>query len=153
MPVSRFETLSSIEEVADRLFATGTDVLRNHLLGKEPEASEPAWAAAVRQGRFAIIPRDLDWSTSRPLAMLIDGYGLAEALDLGDPFDFQSRQYDAAAEAGSWAGDAAVLWTTLYLEHRRWYFSSPHEPDEAAVRLLDRLVRQLREALTGEIIQ
>ena len=65
--------------------------------------------------------------------------------------DYEARQLAAAEQSGVWEGDAAKLWVTLFLEHRRWRFSHPFEPEPEMVELLDGLVRQLRNALLREI--
>lgn len=150
VPLSRFKELSTMAQVTDWLFADGHEVTRKHLLKTGPQPDEPEWVDAVRRGAFTHVPPDLDWSTSFPLAMMIDGYRLAEELGIRDPVEFEGRQLNVAAATGAWPGNAARLWITLFLEHRRWYFSSPHEPNADAVRLLDCLVRQLCQALTGK---
>jgi hypothetical protein len=38
------------------------------------------------------------------------------------------------------------LWTTLFLEHRRWRFASPHEPEGEALDHLEQLVAALHSA-------
>jgi hypothetical protein len=148
LPASRFVDVPDAAAMADRLFGAAEHaILRKHLA----ECGEPAsgWLRAVQAGNFAAIPADLRWAQSIAFAHLVHGYDLAEELGLGNPFTYAERQLAAAKEAGEWAGSATELWITLFLEHRRWRFSSPHLPDTSMVCLLDTLVRQLRDALVG----
>lgn len=150
MPAREFDTVPDIASLADRLFGSAEIVhLRRHLR-QNPE-ERLGWLGEVQAGNFAAIPPDLDWNSSGGLAMLVDGYGLADELGLGDPMEFEGGQLDTAMRSGQWRGNAAELWVTLFLEHRRWHFSSPYEPYPDMVVLLDRLVATLREALVGEI--
>ena len=149
----RFSRAPDIAALADLLFGPPLlNVLRRHI-GLEGISSQPEpWIKAVCGGDFGAIPADLDWEKSCELAHLIDGYGLCETLNLGDPFEYEGKQLEAAMSAGAWRGDAAELWLTLFLEHRRWR-QSPFPPDPEMVALLDGLVRQLREALTQEAVR
>lgn len=146
LPASRFEILPDVAALAHRLFGPAELVaIRLHLARRSEPAS--GWLAAVQAGNFSAIPADLDWGRSLELAMLIDGYGFAGDLGIKDPMEFADSQLQSALHSGAWSGNAAELWLTLFLEHRRWRFSSPHEPDPVMQRVLDLLVRQLRGAL------
>lgn len=148
LPASRFISLPDVAAVADRLFGPAELVaVRRHLAGRSELAA--GWLGTVQAGAFKAIPDELDWQQSLELAMLIDGYELAGDLRIEDPMVFADRQLQTATQTGLWSGNAAELWVTLFLEHRRWRFSSPHEPDGEMRRLLDTLVRQLRDALVG----
>lgn len=152
LPSSKFETMTDVAALADELFGAASLVrLRSHLRHADPQAA--SWLELVKAGHFSAIPADLNWDRSCELAHLVNGYDLAEELNLGDPVEYAERQLEAALRMGIWPGDAAELWITLFLEHRRWRSSSPHEPDPAVKSLLDRLVRQLRAALTGGTMQ
>jgi hypothetical protein len=149
LPIQKFDVVSDAAGLADRLFGSASLVcLRRHLRRAEPQAV--GWLERVKAGDFSAIPIDLGWDRSVELAHTISGYDLAEELNLGDPLEYGSRQLEAATRSGSWPGDAAELWITLFLEHRRWRFSSPLDPGAEMEVLLDTLVRQLRVALTGE---
>lgn len=146
LPSGRFGNVSDIAALADRLFGPPeVCALRRHLAAR----AEPAtgWLAAVQTGKFSAIPEDLGWAGAVELAHLIDGYTLAEELQLGDPFTFAERQLEHAMATGEWVGNAAELWITLFLEYRRCRMSSPFEPHETMVRLLNLLVCRLRDAL------
>jgi hypothetical protein len=146
-----FTCLMDIADVADRLFGPRSlHLLRQNLRSVSVEVGQQLWLHRVRDGDFHAIPEDLTWADACDMAHLIDGYDLAEKLSLGEPTEFAERQLAAATETGIWQGDAAELWVTLFLEHRRWKYSSPFDPAPEMVRLLDNLVDHLRSALTGE---
>jgi hypothetical protein len=151
VPLGRFERLDDMDTVVDRLF--GCETVERHkalLLDHLATCSAPngaAWIAAVRNGDFDAIPEDIDWESSAELAMLIDGYQLLGQAGLGDPNPLMERALAQAQSTGHWPGDAMELWITLFLEHRRWRFSSPFEPDPDSKRLLDTLCSQLRAEL------
>jgi len=150
LPAKRFTPLPDIVALADHLFSTTPSaVLLRHLRETGGDTSSAPWLAAVQTGVFSAIPDDLDWNGSVHLAHLIDGYALAEELGLGDPMAYEERQLRAATETGHWPGGAIELWITLFLEHRRWRFSSPFGPDREMTTLLDGLVSQLRDAFAG----
>jgi len=153
LPVSQFIRMPDIAALADHLFGPQPlAVLRQHLREYGADEGREGWLHAVRGGDFTAIPRDLDWDRSCEFAHLVSGYDLAGVLGLGDPMEYEARQLEAAVATGVWPGCATELWITLFLEHRRWRFSSPFEPDPDMQRLLDTLVRQLRTALTGEAL-
>ncbi|QDC37748.1 hypothetical protein [Sphingobium fuliginis] len=146
----RFEKVADLEELVDRLFGRrhpDVSALIDHMAA-QPEPTEP-WLAAVRTGRFNAIPEDCDWESSAVLAHLIDGYALLEEQGREEAGLFADEALSAAGKTGRWPGGARDLWIALFLEHRRWRFASPHEPDPGQRTLLDTLVRQLREALTS----
>lgn len=148
----RFHTVDSIADLLPLLFGYDRqdqrDLLSTNLLGR-PGSVDPAWLHEVSAGRFAAIPDNLCWDDSCGLAHLIDGYELAREVGLGDPFEFEQRQLDHALQTRKWLGGPAVLWITLFLEHRRWRMA-PIEPDPAMEALLDKLCRQLAVELKGQ---
>lgn len=148
LPARKFEAVQDIAALADRLFGSVDFAhLRRHL--RQNPYKQLGWLGEVQAGNLSAIPADIDWNRSGELAMLVDGYGLADELGLGDPMEFEGQQLQTAMQSGEWRGNAAELWVTLFLEHRRWHFSSPFEPDREMVILLDSLVAMLREALSG----
>lgn len=153
IPARRFEALSDVARLVDRLFgpvqADDFDIapLSPHLQRGVPEPDTQPWLTEVRAGKFAAVPGDLDWESSIHLALLVDGYVLAGEAGLGDPLDYAERQLASAQATGVWPGGPLELWISLFLEHRRWRFASPFEPDANMRVLLDRLVAQLRQAL------
>lgn len=144
----RFTSVPDIAALTDLLFGPGPlKVLRRHL--SLQGAKQEPWIEQVCAGEFQAIPHGLDWEGSLELAHLIDGYALCEALNLGDPIEYEDRQLAAAMASGIWSWGPAELWLTLFLQHRRWR-QSPFPPNMEMTALLDVLVLQLRQALTGE---
>jgi hypothetical protein len=154
---SRFSELPDFATLVDALFGSMRDVsfdadmLARHLRSREPNSGTLSWLLRVRDSDFTAIPEGLDWDGSVELAHLVDGYALAEEAGLGDPMDYAERRLTCAQALGTWLGGPLELWITLFLEHRRWRFSNPYEPGTEMQALLDRLVRQLREALVAEV--
>ena len=148
LTAGRFERIAEMSELTDRLFDRHqSDLLRRHLAAREPDTSLQAWLRSAQTGDFSSIPTDLNWDRSLDLAMLVDGYALVEELGLGVAVNYEASQLALAQSTGRWSGGAAELWTTLFLEHRRWKFSEPFQPSHDMCRLLDLLVSQLRCAL------
>jgi hypothetical protein len=147
----RFRAVQLASELVNLLFWPSESfdpigLLRKNLSDQTRTPTE-GWLDRVRSGDFAAIPDDLGWETSAELAHLVDGYALANKAALGDPIAFAERQLRHARAGGAWPGDPVELWVTLFMEHRRWRFSSPFEPDESMAHLLDKLVQQLRREL------
>lgn len=146
---SGFTQVGTMAELAQFLFGrerlSEIGLLRDHLQS-QPESEGPSWLAEVRRGRFGAIPADLGWDNSAEFAHLVDGYRLAPGLGLGEALEFEERQLSHAMQSGQWLGGPAVLWTTLFLEHRRWR-TAQFNPDPDMLALLDKLCRQLVQAL------
>lgn len=147
VPVRRFERLDDVAHLADRLFgplpADPLSLLRSRL--RSAGASEPSWAQQAGFGNFAAIPTDLTWDQAAPLADLIDGYRLLDLVGEKDHDAFLTRQHQLQEKAGSWPGDAVLLWITLFLETRAERFGANDFGDPPA--RLDMLCQQLRAAL------
>ena len=153
LPKARFNLAQTIDEIASYLF--GFDMEDElALINEQLERSEQSdlaqqWVQEVRIGDLRAIPSDLDWRQSLHLAHLVDGYALARKLGLGDAMEFEERQLKHAMKCGDWLGGPSVLWTTLFLEHRRWRTASC-DPDPEMERLLDQLCNQLVRSLGVE---
>lgn len=145
---SRFERLVDVAHLADRLFGRQpTDPLAFLYSRLRPASSPgPGWLSRVAQCNFAAIPADFAWGDDAvQLAHLLDGYRLLELLGGGERAAFLERQREAQRTTGRWPGDAALLWTTLFVEARADRFGSNDIGGE--VPHLDLLCRQLRGAL------
>ena len=148
LPARRFERLADTAHLVDRLFGRLPQdplaFLRSRLqLGHLPEAS---WLAEVADGDFTVIPEGLAWGEDATrFAHLVDGFRLLELLGGGDPDVFLDRQRQAQKVTGCWPGDAALLWTTLFMEARADHFGANDFTNE--LPHLDLLCRQLRDAL------
>jgi hypothetical protein len=111
VPIRRFTKLDRIEDLAAAMFVRDHDqLLSEHLTARGISADGLG------------IPRALTWDSGAEFAMMIDGYELAAAAGLGDPFDYQARRRREAELAGEWVGSTLELWVTLFLEYRREHF-------------------------------
>lgn len=147
---NRFARVATVSDLADRLFGSADPLhmLRRHIAGRA-EGSGPDWLDRVRHGHSTAIPEGLGWDGSAELALLVDGYALLGSGRTDDADAYLESQIAHARTGGFWRGGPVELWTTLFIEHRRWRFSSPFEPQPDHVVLLDHLVSQLRAALTS----
>lgn len=151
---SRFTEVGAVADLVPFLFGyekTEEVRLLQHGMDEPPDPIAQKWVREVHAGKLDAVPEDLRWDESSHLAHLIDGYDIAKTLGLGDPFEFESRQLIVATETGRWAGGPAALWTTLFLEHRRWRRAFPCTPDREAVLLLDGLCKQLAMSLNSAL--
>jgi hypothetical protein len=147
---SRFDTLPTISDLADRLFgpvdggAVERQRLLDYLIGQSVR-HDADWLEDVRIGRFSSIPERLDDAQSYALADMIDGYELLGVSDVSEGASFLEVRLARALADGRWPGSATELWITLFLEHRRRYFADgfPHPYGE----LFSVLEQQLRAAL------
>jgi hypothetical protein len=150
LPKARFTMVDTIDEIASLLFGYPSEseiqLIRQQLAQSDLPEGAPDWVNQVRGGNLGAVPDALDWNNSLRFAHLVDGYGICEILGLGDPFEFEARTLENARTAGTWTGGPAVLWATLFLEHRRWR-TAPIDPGPEMVELLDRLCQQLAGSL------
>lgn len=147
---SKFTAADTIADLVPLLFGRNADDeirLLQQSLSERPDPIAPDWVREVFDGKLNALPDDLRWSNSVELVHLAKGYDLAANLGICDPFDFEERQLASAAAKGRWHGGPAILWTTLFLEHRRWRFASPQNPDPEMELLLDGLCGQLVTSL------
>lgn len=104
----------------------------------------PAWLAEVRGGNFAAIPLPFSWDHSIEFAHLIDGYALADTIDIGQLSPFANARLDQARAEGFWSGTAIELWCCLFFEHRRYRHMGEGEPTGPDLALLNDLCATLR---------
>lgn len=146
---SKFQQVESMQELVPLLFGyerrVEIELLQAHL-SSSSGTPEQSGLGDLRGHRVSTVLQDLRWASSVEIAHMVDGYDLVTRLGLGDPFEFEERQLNHALETGRWLGGPAVLWATLFLEHRRWRTASI-APDVEMERLLDRLCRQLVESV------
>ncbi len=138
VPIRRFTKMDRIDQVAEAMF--GPDhhrLLLDHLERKsiDPNALQ--------------FPDGFAWRNGIEFAHIIDGYELAEAAGLGDPFAYQAASRAAAVATGCWQGSTLELWVKLFLEYRRLKFDGPVgmslPPDEPPI--LDDLCRTLAASI------
>jgi len=141
----KFEVVEDLGMLADRLFGPTRSPATSLVLAQLRQRFGLEWRERVRttMGRA-------DWEGSIELAHLVDGYRVLEqvgelspdnwiAIHAAQPLD-QARRNDL--------GD---LWTTLFIEHRRWRFASPFEPTGAELRRLNELAAALHNAVVSEL--
>jgi hypothetical protein len=160
---SRFALASDAAALVELLFGPASAGLRKpdrdaqvqlvlRYLRAAPSVGGPNWLAQVRDGNFSAIPANFDWDSSCELAHLIDGYAMVAEANWGDPFAYAEHSLRAAAREGEWLGGPAELWTSLFLEHRRWR-AAGIEPHAEARELLDRLCGALRASLQSASVR
>lgn len=140
-----FEVLPGLAELADRLFGPARSPATSLVLSQLRMQFGLEW----RQRVSATMGR-ADWEGSIELAHLVDGYRVLEQLGEVSPDNWLTIR-SAQPPGESWRTDLGDLWTTLFLEHRRWRFASPFEPTGDELDRLDRLVLALHAAIETEL--
>jgi len=141
---SEFEQLTSVEQLADRLFGPRRSHATSLVLAQLRQRLGSEWAMRVRS-----LIASPQWDGSIELAHLIDGYAVLEQLCETDADQWLDSRADPATPITDDLGD---LWTTLFLEHRRWRFASPYEPHGEVLNYLDRLVAALHFVIESELL-
>jgi hypothetical protein len=144
VPKGTFTRFETMRDLAAAMFGTGPSdhgrLLARHLVDR-------------RTNLAAIVPPDLTWRESAAVAYMIDGYALAEAAGLGDPFGFADAKRAEAERAGEWHGTTLELWVCLFMEHRRDKLQSEGpvgvNMELAPLPMLDELCTALATAVRG----
>jgi hypothetical protein len=132
-----FLSLTTVAELADCLFGPKRSHATSLVFAQLRQRFGTEWPSFVRP-----LMQAPGWDSSAKLAHLIDGYAVLEQLYETDP-----DKWLATGAAERCPGtDPGELWTTLFLEHRRWRFASPHEPEGEALDHLEQLVAALHSA-------
>jgi hypothetical protein len=141
---TKFETLADLGELADRLFGPTRHAATSLVLAQLRQRFGFEWRQRVRAN-----VENPEWDCSVELAHMVDGYRVLE--QLGE-LDVERWLTTRAADPSYLAQcvDLGDLWTTLFLEHRRWRFASPFEPSGEELRRLDALARALHVAVEAE---
>jgi hypothetical protein len=117
-----------------------------HTLHYAPDSAE--WLRAVLgTNDWTLLPADLTWQAALPFAYLIDGYDVANKLDLDDGRALFYSRWRHAQEHGEWLGSAVELWLCLFASGRSASFGGI---DESDIPVLDKLCRTLRHRLIEE---
>jgi hypothetical protein len=145
LPKSRFEKLAGLEALADRLFGPVRSVASSLVLAQLRERFGTNWRAAVANAAVFTAFND-----AIEAAHLIDGYRVLEQLCELDPPDWLERMAEQARSA-RFNDDLGLLWTQLFLEHRRWRFASPFEPSADELRWLDELAVRTGAAFEQQV--
>lgn len=142
---TKFETLANLGMLADRLFGPARPAATSLVLAQLRQRFGCEWRQRVR----ATVERP-EWDCSVELAHMVDGYRVLEQLAELD-FDrwLTTRAVDPSYVPG--CTDLGDLWTTLFLEHRRWRFASPFEPGGEELIRLNAVTRALHIAIDAEL--
>lgn len=91
-----------------------------------------------------------DWRSSIELAHLVDGYRVLEQLGELSPDNWiTTRAAEPLDEVRR--TDLGDLWTTMFVEHRRWRFASPFEPTGGELERLNALAAALYAGVEAEL--
>ena len=142
---AKFEVLADLGSLADRLFGPARPAATSLVLAQLRQRFGFEWRQRVRATM-----ESQQWDCSIELAHLIDGYRVLE--QLGE-LDFDRWLTTRAADPSYVTGceDSGDLWTTLFLEHRRWRFSNPFEPRGDELARLNAVTRALHVAIDAEL--
>ncbi len=138
---SKFDKLNDLDALADCLFGPVRSLATSLVLGQLRERFGLEWAWRVSE-RLQI----RGWEDSIELAHLIDGYRVLEQLCKPDFNEWLEAHADWPSESSP-ARDLGEAWTTLFLEHRRWKFSGPFDPQGDVLARLDRLALEVRRLI------
>lgn len=145
VPRSRFELLGNLDELATRLFGPARSQATGLVLAQLRERFGTEW-----RHKLAITPPLSSFHDATDFAHLVDGYRVLEQLCELDPAAWLDRAA-ACARAGQFSDDLGLLWTQLFLEHRRWRQASPYSPEGEELQCLDELARRVGHTLTREL--
>ena len=140
-----FEILTDLGALADRLFGPARSTATSLVLSQLRERFGIEWPQRVRATLGCP-----EWKGSSELALMVDGYRILEQFGEVSADNWLAAR-TALSPGGDHHDDFGELWTTLYLEHRRWRFASPFEPSGEELNRLDRLVAALHEAILAEL--
>lgn len=142
---SSFEVLTDIGQLAEHLFGPTRPPATSLVLGQLRQRFGFEWPQRVRA-----TVGSAEWKDSAELAHMVDGYGVLE--QLGE-LDFNNWLTVRATDPSyvTQCDELGDLWTTLFLEHRRWRFASPFEPTGDELARLNTLVRALYVAIDAEL--
>lgn len=142
---AKFEVVPDLGALANRLFGPTRSLATSLVRSQLRERFGLEW----RQSIQATLGR-ADWEGSIELAHLVDGYRVLEQLGELRPDDWiVARAAEPLAEYRR--NDLGDLWTTLFVEHRRWRFASPFEPTGDELYRLDQLAVALHDAIKVEL--
>lgn len=146
LPRSRFESVVSIDELADRLFGPSRSEATMLILAQLRRQFGTSWLERIRATL-----RQPTFDGSIELAHLVDGYSVLEQLCEVDPPAWLER-VSAEGREGRFPADLGLQWTQLFLEHRRWRFASPAEPSPGELKHLDDLAARLRASIEVDLL-
>lgn len=144
VPKSRFERLADIDTLANRLFGPPRSTATSLVLAQLRERFGSGWRAPLAERGQRGFLRAVEF------AHLVNGYKVLEQLCEVDPVSWLERMSEKARH-GDFGTDLGMLWTHLFLEHRRWRQASPAEPGDEELAWLDELARRVHAGLEQEL--
>lgn len=145
--IARFERLEGLDVLADRLFGRPVAEVTAHAIAQLRRQFGQSW-----RSRLAGELHGASFENSIHWAHMIDGYAMLEqALEIDPAAWLEARAEEG--RGGVFTAAAGSLWTQLFLEHRRWRFSSPHQPGTAELRYLDELATRVSQAIVSQVLE
>ncbi|MCW1401605.1 hypothetical protein OKA06_04425 [Novosphingobium sp. MW5] len=145
--IAKFERLDGLSALADRLFGRPVGETTSHAISQLRRQFGQSWRRRLGgELRGASFEASIHW------AHLIDGYALLEQALEPDPAAWLEARA-AEGRSDTFGSEAGLLWTQLFLEHRRWRFASPHEPGADELRYLDDLAARTSRAIALQILE
>lgn len=140
----KFEVLDGLDALANQLFGRARTPATSLVLAQLRERFGLEWRQRVR----ATLDQ-ASWARSIELAHLVDGYRILEQLgELSTENWITTRAARPLDESHCDIGD---LWTTMFIEHRRWRGASPSEPTGKELQRLEDLAAALHRAIKAEL--
>jgi hypothetical protein len=140
----KFERLTNLDQLAAKLFGPARSTATSLVLSQLRERFGAGWLAALSNGSAPTTFHD-----AIEFAQLIDGYRILEQLCEVDCSAWLERMAERG-RSGQFSNELGILWTHLFIEHRRWRFASPHEPNAGELIYLDQLTRRTQAQLACE---
>jgi hypothetical protein len=144
VPKSSFERLADIGALADRLFGPPRSTATSLVLAQLRQRFGSRWRTMLAA------PGPRGFFESIEFAHWVDGYKVLEQLCEID-FAGWLERVSGETRRGRFSPDLGLLWTQLFLEHRRWRQASPAEPGEEDLAWLDELARKVHAGLEQEL--
>ena len=142
---SRFERVGGLEELAPRLFGPQRTAATSLVFSQLRERFGMGW-----QERLSLSPEPTSFHEALEFAHLVDGYRVLEQLCEVDAPGWVDRMAEQG-RSQQFSTDVGLLWTQLFVEHRRWRAASPYEPCPEELLYLDELARRTGIALDREL--
>jgi len=143
--IAKFENLKNLSELADRLFGPALSEATSNAVAQLQLQYGQRW-----RSRLAGELVGTTFETSVHWAHMIDGYGVLEQMMELDPVAWLDARAEQAGHALS--DDVGLLWTQLFLEHRRWRMALPTEPEAEQRCCLDALAGRTASAIQAQLL-
>lgn len=141
----KFERLTSLDQLAEKLFGPARSTATSLVFAQLRARLGSGW-----QSMMSGTSQPTTFYDATEFAHLIDGYAVLEQLCEVDAASWVDRMA-AQGRSGRFSNDLGLLWTQIFVEHRRWHFWSPYEPDAGELIYLDQLTRNVQAQLQREL--